>query len=72
MATRDELTVRRDAAVLRLEQAVERVASGDRSTQYNLTILERAVARLDDEIAAIDALAVPVIRQVRVYSTRGY
>ena len=73
MATREELVARRGALQLELETALVRVASGDRSKQWDPAARERALARLEAELLAMDALErAPMIRQIRVSSSRGY
>jgi len=77
MATVEEqiaaLIIERDALNGRLAGGVVRIAGGDRSVQYDLTEARR---RRDEIVAEIGRLAVdpcqPLIRQVRIYGTRGY
>ena len=73
MATRIELVARRDALNLELDAAVVRIAAGDRSKQIDIAAKERARDRLNLEIGQLDALERgPMVRQIRVSSSRGY
>lgn len=69
--TREDLVTRLNT--LRDRASLVRVATGDRSKQWDPAANEREILRIQAEIDAIDAVTrEPMIRQIRVTSSRGY
>lgn len=73
MADRDALLIKLEALNTVLDAGVVRVTGGDRTVQYDPAEVRRRRDEIRAEIARIDLLAVgPMVRQIRVYGTRGY
>lgn len=71
MATVEELKARREALVLRRESLTRRVSAGDRQVEYDLTVVNSALAELDSQIAA--ASGRKPRRVIRIYQRgKGY
>ena len=71
MATVPELEVRLEALKAQRDSAVARVSYDGRSVEYRGTAeIARAIADLERELRALRGTA--PVRQIRVYTSRGY
>lgn len=70
MTTLEQLEAERAKIVLRLASLRTRVTAGDRTVQYDLTMAETAIKRLDEEIRK--ARGSRRIRAVRLNPMGGY
>ena len=68
-ASLQALAARRDSLMRRRETLVTRVSAGDKSVQYDLTVVGEAIAQLDREIAA--AGGAKKIRKVLFVTGKG-
>ncbi|MBF0160336.1 MAG: hypothetical protein HQL58_12525 [Magnetococcales bacterium] len=68
MATLDELTLRRDRLLERLESLQRRVTHGDRTVEYDLTQARSVLDLLEREMARVDNRR--IVRHLRVQSDK--
>ena len=71
MATVTELQVRLETLKAQRDSAVARVSYDGRSVEYRGTAeIARAIAELEKELRALQGQ--PPVRQIRVYTSKGY
>ena len=71
MATVAELEARLEALKAQRDSAVARISYDGRSVEYRGTAeIARAIAELERELRALQGT--PRVRQIRVYSSKGY
>jgi hypothetical protein len=69
-----EMQAKRDALVGAITSGMTELTSGDKTIRYqSISQMKEALALLDSEIAAAEALTSTTtrVRQIRLYSTKG-